>query len=1022
MRWYKPLLFLLPLLLCSGLYAQNTTTLTGTVTDSDSQAWVNAQWVATIVVPGGGNAQYKSGGAVPASFAGVLSSAGAFSTATVGDTSKMLPNGVLWNYCFQPVASVQPTCFQQATHGTTYAMGGFISGFLQGPRIPAALNNYAYNLTEITNPLNGTGFINTVTGACYYWQSGGYQTCGGGSGSVAFSALTGGTNSTAAMVVASGASLTPSGTGSIIASNGVNLLGAVPVENYGALGNSIGVAGNGHNDTTALQACINALTGTLSKCLLQAGKIYRTTAAINLNANNVGFVGNSAGQGPPWGNGALTSQIMIDSPSENCINVNGTWNVLENFACFRSVLPTGTATGIAFGGYPASPTTAGTIVDNVEVSDNIYGFSWLGGASYGMQIKNTNANNGQNPNLHWSPSTATTCYYLLSDATHQFASLQIDNGGCNSAFFGTNTTALSMSGPDINDVYVTNFSDANSTYGFTVNCTTSHGCYDIHFREFVLQSYNGITVTTPTNRDTQSIEFDSGWQAGNGYPFNITGAGVTIDNMQVYSSTGEVSSVTGSNRIAIRDNNFAGVTGVTVTNTLGSVFSNNVTQGIGTTSPYLFSFVNSSNNAINGNTMFAPYGAGFATGISFDNASNNNTTCGNTLGGDGSLGPLVTDYGVGNGCPTTSANNPQPLEGWLSQDGGLPLQNSGTDSGNSATGSGITFTTSAGFTHPVATYDGTHYATGTSGTNTAFTNSTPFTVSAWESQPNPSTGGVLVSNVPEPAGAPGWKIYLNGSTYFFGLINTNSTNAIFYQTSGNNIDVANTLFHICAVYDGTGLGSGLHGYVNGIAQTMNPVWNNLTSSATSSSPVVIGAEGFTGVIGNVQIFENNTTSCAVLYAQGPNFVGAGAGTAVRQVIPGAGVTVTPSSGIGTVIVNNSGVTKVIPGAGISVSPGGGTGAVTITATSATPITGQLVLSTPTVMTSNGCYPFTVTMTGAVPANHVINVSVDETTPVTGINQPPVVTSISGTSVTLDFCNAWAGPVTMSAGTWNLAVQ
>jgi hypothetical protein len=79
------------------------------------------------------------------------------------------------------------------------------------------------------------------------------------------------------------------------------------------------------------------------------------------------------------------------------------------------------------------------------------------------------------------------------------------------------------------------------------------------------------------------------------------------------------------------------------------------------------------------------------------------------------------------------------------------------------------------------------------------------------------------------------------------------------------------LTNVCVNYDGTSAPSGIHMYFNGVAQSPTTLGNSLTSSAISGNPVTIGA-GAVGVIGNVNVFANNTTSCANIYAQGPNKV------------------------------------------------------------------------------------------------------------------------------------------------------
>lgn len=58
-----------------------------------------------------------------------------------------------------------------------------------------------------------------------------------------------------------------------------------------------------------------------------------------------------------------------------------------------------------------------------------------------------------------------------------------------------------------------------------------------------------------------------------------------------------------------------------------------------------------------------------------------------------------------------------------------------------------------------------------------------------------------------------------------------------------------------------------------------------------------------------------------------NASGGGGGGAVSQIVAGAGISIFPTSGVGNVIVTNSGVTQLVAGAGITLS--GSTGSVTI---------------------------------------------------------------------------------------------
>lgn len=70
---------------------------------------------------------------------------------------------------------------------------------------------------------------------------------------------------------------------------------------------------------------------------------------------------------------------------------------------------------------------------------------------------------------------------------------------------------------------------------------------------------------------------------------------------------------------------------------------------------------------------------------------------------------------------------------------------------------------------------------------------------------------------------------------------------------------------------------------------------------------------------------------------GLNTTYTGTGTGVFKIIPGSGISISPASGEGDVIISavGSGVSKIIQGAGITVSPASGDGNVTISATAPT---------------------------------------------------------------------------------------
>lgn len=160
---------------CMTCQAQNTTTLTGTVISESSQVWANGTWVASIVIPGGGgSAKFLDGTTVPPQYSGQLNSSGAFpaTTPVVGNVAKIVPTGVTWKYCIYSLTSAPPSCFKQATQGTTFNMGNYATTVISKPFIQAGPMVYAYNASEIHDSQNGNGYVNTISGTTFYWQGG----------------------------------------------------------------------------------------------------------------------------------------------------------------------------------------------------------------------------------------------------------------------------------------------------------------------------------------------------------------------------------------------------------------------------------------------------------------------------------------------------------------------------------------------------------------------------------------------------------------------------------------------------------------------------------------------------------------------------------------------------------------------------------------------------------------------------------------------------------------------------------
>jgi hypothetical protein len=201
----------------------NTTTITGTVTDPSPQTWNYAGWTARCVSPDGSVPVFLDGSGPVPEYTGTLSSAGAFAAASVGNLAAIAPATCSWQFTFQPNASVPTqTVKNLSISGTTQNIGAAISAGIQSLVIdlsgmPRNIIPLCYSSAELINPSNGNCYADQ-SGNFFTWNDGMWVATGKSSGgSTAFAALTSGTNSTATMVVGTGASLAPSGSGTVTA-------------------------------------------------------------------------------------------------------------------------------------------------------------------------------------------------------------------------------------------------------------------------------------------------------------------------------------------------------------------------------------------------------------------------------------------------------------------------------------------------------------------------------------------------------------------------------------------------------------------------------------------------------------------------------------------------------------------------------------------------------------------------------------------------------------------------------------
>ncbi len=159
----------------------NISTFTGSVVDTSAQPWSYASWTATLYNPSGGTPVYNGAagcgarGNVPLSFVGQLDINGTFQNLEgVGRNECISPAGTSWVIVVSSLTSASPFILQPnlVATGTTTNLGAIVSAGLNPPIVTSSNLSYAYNPSEITNAVNGNGYVNTITNVGYLYNNG----------------------------------------------------------------------------------------------------------------------------------------------------------------------------------------------------------------------------------------------------------------------------------------------------------------------------------------------------------------------------------------------------------------------------------------------------------------------------------------------------------------------------------------------------------------------------------------------------------------------------------------------------------------------------------------------------------------------------------------------------------------------------------------------------------------------------------------------------------------------------------
>lgn len=194
MKFRKLLDIVFLLMLFSGAisYAQFTS-VTATITDTDSQTWNNGTWSATLFNPFPQSPPSINGTPLTTSqlnLSGTLSGSGVL-TATMADNSVVAPAGTYWQFVIKPNASVQASTATSPVSGSTLNLSSSLSSQVKVIRFPASPTSYGYLDGEVAPTPNPGGiYYNVTTPIGRVWTGSAWTNSGGGSSGATITATT----------------------------------------------------------------------------------------------------------------------------------------------------------------------------------------------------------------------------------------------------------------------------------------------------------------------------------------------------------------------------------------------------------------------------------------------------------------------------------------------------------------------------------------------------------------------------------------------------------------------------------------------------------------------------------------------------------------------------------------------------------------------------------------------------------------------------------------------------------------
>lgn len=184
--WLLVLFSIFVLTLNSLAHAQDQTTVTGTIVDSDSITWLNGTWSATLYNPYPGTTPIYTDTKQPVTttLVGILDGSGAFST-SIPNNNAISPANTQWLLQFCPSAVYHCSTLNRLTiSGSSQDVSSLATAQISPPRFAASgANVFGYSTVEINvPPVPGAFFWNTTSNQQYCWNGTTWLTSGCGTG------------------------------------------------------------------------------------------------------------------------------------------------------------------------------------------------------------------------------------------------------------------------------------------------------------------------------------------------------------------------------------------------------------------------------------------------------------------------------------------------------------------------------------------------------------------------------------------------------------------------------------------------------------------------------------------------------------------------------------------------------------------------------------------------------------------------------------------------------------------------